>query len=857
MKNRKLVLLSFIAGVISISLFSQFQHTITKTEASVGNHTTSTSDTYYDSLDMNLSGTELLGAVHDLITSTHTTYPTYNDSGAGKYQQKTDLYYEGGVAQSGYLYEFYSGAKWPNAWAYNAGDTTGGYNREHLWCQSLSNTLWTDTESSTQGGGSDMHHIRPAEARLNSTRGNNRYGVVANHSGNEAYAEFGTNSTYAHAGWSSGVFEPLDSKKGDVARILLYVYVHYNDKSNEMFEGYATTNGSGSSSFFGELPLTNVVFTSNETEGSVLRLLSQWNALDPVDSIETRRNDQVAIYQGNRNPFIDHPELVDKIWGDIIANEKEEDATVYTYEKVNSISVGDTVHITCEDAGMEFYSFTSSSTTTYGSGLGYVNSELNGTLPLTVVNGSSSGSYAFQMKDGTYLNWISGQNSLNKSDTLSSTSSWKVSFDSSKNATISIANTSSRKIVYNVSYYRFATYNNPSIGSSYYAIQIYKRLDNSSSGDVTPEEPTLTNISMSQTSKTLEIGDTFTLTTTGNPGGISYSLNWSSSNTSVATVSNNGLVTAKAAGTTTITATVVGNTSIKATCVVTVNAATVEPETPVPSTSGELVIDDTHTTVSTLTSGKYIFVADANSKKIIFDPAKVTAGGKYAGKSVSSVTDDYVNYYATITISSSKAKILMDGQGSATHSNYYLKSPSNGTSFEAQSSSNNATSYSYKDNSNGGVLFYSGSRGIIYSISSSVYGNYATSNISNTSQYNVPHIYKVDTAYNFLVNKLKTMTCENMEDSTFNSRITYLFSKLSQDERDTLSVLNITCNDGKTYNAFEAYQYAINAYNTTSALKTLKLSNNIEHNSLLLVSICLIGFIAVSSVIIYKKRFRN
>ena len=298
--------LSAMCGVLSANKKAE------SAEASVGNYSTDAS-TYYNDITAT-SGKQLAAQLHNLITSTHRTYTTYDDNGKNLYQQKTDQYYENGSKVNGYIYEFYSGVKWPNAWSANSGSTTGGYNREHCWCQSLSDDLW-----GTTGGGSDMHHLRPVEVRLNSTRGNNLYGEISSRDSHKAYAKFGSNETYAHGGYNSGgVFEPLDSKKGDVARIILYPYIHYNSyKGSDLFGSYGTTNGSGDTSYFKSslLPLTNVIKTSAGTEAKALELMLKWNSDDPVDDIERRRNEQVAVYQGNRNPFIDNSSYADAIWG--------------------------------------------------------------------------------------------------------------------------------------------------------------------------------------------------------------------------------------------------------------------------------------------------------------------------------------------------------------------------------------------------------------------------------------------------------------------------------------------------------------------------------------------------------------
>lgn len=289
---------------------NQVQKEATPTYARVGNYSTD-ANTYYNSITAT-SGQQLAAQLHDLITSTHKTYTTYDDNGSNGYQKQSDQYYENGTKVNGYIYEFYSGVKWPNGWSANAGSTTGGYNREHCWCQSKSGGKWGES-----GGGADMHHIRPVENRLNSKRGNNPYGEVTNRESNKVYAKFGTDSTYALGGYlASGTFEPIDAKKGDVARIMLYIYLHYNSyRVNSLFGSFGTTDGSQSGYMSSTLlPLTNIVSASNEKDAQ--KLLLKWNKNDPVDDIERRRNEQVAIYQGNRNPFIDNSNYAEMIFGD-------------------------------------------------------------------------------------------------------------------------------------------------------------------------------------------------------------------------------------------------------------------------------------------------------------------------------------------------------------------------------------------------------------------------------------------------------------------------------------------------------------------------------------------------------------
>ena len=117
-----------------------------------------------------------------------------------------------------------------------------------------------------------------------------------------SYSGGGTNK------YTSNVFEPADDIKGDCARIILYMYMHYNCASN-----VGNPTGWAERSYYGEMHINWVMGCS--TVADSFKLLRLWNALDPVSSVEITRNEQGFKMQGNRNPFIDHPSYADKIWG--------------------------------------------------------------------------------------------------------------------------------------------------------------------------------------------------------------------------------------------------------------------------------------------------------------------------------------------------------------------------------------------------------------------------------------------------------------------------------------------------------------------------------------------------------------
>ena len=210
----------------------------------------------YDRLD-DLSSSTLLTTLRTLMTSTHKRITTYDN--CRDYSSKTDC--ENNDGRVSLIYTSYSATM----------SQYNGWNREHVWPKSLGG-------NNTSGGGADLHHIRPSDAVVNSTRGNKLYGYA--NGGKEVK---GSNPATGYVGGHYGTyFEPLDNVKGDVARICLYVYVRW---------GYA----------WGADRITEV-FQSVD-------VLLEWCALDPVDTWEMGRNEVVQNIQGNRNVFIDYPEL--------------------------------------------------------------------------------------------------------------------------------------------------------------------------------------------------------------------------------------------------------------------------------------------------------------------------------------------------------------------------------------------------------------------------------------------------------------------------------------------------------------------------------------------------------------------
>lgn len=174
----------------------------------------------------------------------------------------------------------------------NEGDA---YNREHT----IPKSWWG---GSTDNQGCDLFVVYPTDAKVNEVRSNYPYGEVgsASYSSKNGYSKLGKSS---HSMYSGTVFEPADEWKGDIARIYFYVVATYNTSSWTSSEGSKVFQKSVTSPCYG--------LTTYAAD-----LFLKWHQQDPVSDWETQRNQKVYNKQGNRNPFIDHPEWADYIWGD-------------------------------------------------------------------------------------------------------------------------------------------------------------------------------------------------------------------------------------------------------------------------------------------------------------------------------------------------------------------------------------------------------------------------------------------------------------------------------------------------------------------------------------------------------------
>lgn len=251
----------------------------------------------------------LFTTLHDIMETTHThsvSYPSYGKNSLAHYWLTTDTSSDNLNDGRGVYTFFYSDVDCFNH---------EHMQREHIWPKSKASFLMK-----TGLGGSDLHHLRPAYGKVNNIKSNWGFGSL--HNWNSTYFKSGCSGTRkvnwptdTTALWKADVKENgktytfidvKDDVRGDVARILLYVYARW--KQPNLYTDIVNEDGTPDTDKLPELDPDD----SKDTGERIIQskeVLLDWMENDPVSEWEMQRNDFTQNIQGNRNVFIDYPEL--------------------------------------------------------------------------------------------------------------------------------------------------------------------------------------------------------------------------------------------------------------------------------------------------------------------------------------------------------------------------------------------------------------------------------------------------------------------------------------------------------------------------------------------------------------------
>jgi len=484
-------------------------------------------DTYYSSINWNQTGTTLKTSLHNLI-KTHTTI-SYN--GLYTAYKTTDL------RSDGKIWDMYSDKTNYDPDNDRAGSYKGEgdcFNREHTIPQSVF------SEASPMK--TDIFHVYPTDGYVNSQRSNHPHANVKTPT-YASHNHFVLVGSPADSGISdSPVCEPNDEYKGDFARTYFYFVTCYQDKmgSSTSWKNYAPFNYSSALGF----------------DSDYLKVYLDWAKNDPVSTKEINRNEAAYKAQGNRNPFIDHPEAIAKIWDN--GNEGS-----YTSESSGESSSSSW----SSDSSSESSSSSSSSTYTGESktisytdlsSSSYPESETAYTCDSGIkimACYAANFSNTIQMKNGKGYLYNTSDDGIISSIVLNDVSKGTpvVTFgSSSSNCSVTATNNSytyTPKDGGAYSYFKVACQS----GS---ALNLGSITANYRSGE--QEQVAVSGVSLNKTKLTLHPTHTEQLLATVSPvGATNKSVTWTSNNESVASVSDNGVVTAKKAGKATITVKIV------------------------------------------------------------------------------------------------------------------------------------------------------------------------------------------------------------------------------------------------------------------------------------------------------------
>ncbi len=253
---------------------------------------------YYNGTDINKTGDDLFQELSELLKTTHTSIP-YTSSLTDTWDVLKMADEDPDINLNVLLIYGFDDAdgntETDRSRLKTETDTGGGdpgkWNREHVFAKSLGKP---NLSTEDPGPGTDVHNLRPADSKRNENRSNRQF---TDGNGNSGVVSL-------NGGWFPG-----DEWKGDIARIIMYMYLRYDGDGSKISETQC-------------LPIDIGFGTALVSDSNMIDLFLRWNFEDPVSGFEDQRNSVVEGIQGNRNPFIDNPYLATLIWGGINAEDR-------------------------------------------------------------------------------------------------------------------------------------------------------------------------------------------------------------------------------------------------------------------------------------------------------------------------------------------------------------------------------------------------------------------------------------------------------------------------------------------------------------------------------------------------------
>ena len=251
---------------------------------------------YYNSLD-GKSGTALREALTNIVYTHHTTDVGYNWN------------FDGIDIVNGEVLDIYSSCTWTSSQeGKNYSGVCDAYNREHIVPQNVFNEKLPQK--------SDRHHLFLADGKVNNLRSSYPFGetnVTTAFSGysnsDKALGKLGASSS----GFSGTVYEPDDEYKGDIARAIMYMVIRY--ATADVCKKYGGTANSYPVTTWSNAMFSGSLSTNYGLSANAVAMYMKWHRADPPSAKEIARNNGVEAKQGNRNPFVDLPDLAEYLWG--------------------------------------------------------------------------------------------------------------------------------------------------------------------------------------------------------------------------------------------------------------------------------------------------------------------------------------------------------------------------------------------------------------------------------------------------------------------------------------------------------------------------------------------------------------